>query len=53
MHDSTYKDGTQAKGVPKRAHNHALSSAISHMQLGVLLADDKFFRKALKENRVN
>ena len=48
MHDSTYKDGTQAKGVPKRAHNHALSSAISHMQLGILLADDKFFRKAFK-----
>ena len=48
MHGLTYKDGTQAKGVPKRAHNHALSSAISHMQLGVLLADDKFFRKAFK-----
>ena len=24
MYDMTYKDGTQARGVPKRAHNHAL-----------------------------
>ena len=48
MYDKTYKDGTQARGVPKRAHNHALSSAISHMQLGVLLDDDKLFRKAFK-----
>ena len=48
MYDMTYKDGTQAKGVPKRAHNHALSSAISHMQLGVLLNDNKLFKKAFK-----
>lgn len=46
MYDMKYKDGTQAIGVPKRAHNHALSSAISHMQLGILLSDDKLFRKA-------
>jgi len=48
MYDMTYKDGTQARGVPKRAHNHALSSAISHMQLGVLLNDNKLFKKAFK-----
>ena len=46
MYSMTYKDGTQAKGVPKRAHNHALSSAMSHMQLGILLNDSKLFRKA-------
>ena len=48
MYNMTYKEGTQAKGVPKRAHNHALSSAISHMQLGVLLNDKKLFRTAFK-----
>ena len=37
-----------ASGVPRRAHNHALSSAVSHMQLGVLLNDSKLFRKAFK-----
>ena len=46
MFSMTYKEGTQAKGVPKRAHNHALSSAMSHMQLGILLNDNKLFRKA-------
>ena len=40
-----YKQGTQAAGVPRSAHNHALSSAISHMQLGILLNDNKLFRK--------
>ena len=48
MYNMTYKEGTQAKGVPKRAHNHALSSAISHIQLGVLLNDNKLFRTAFK-----
>ena len=45
---SNYKTGSGAAGVPKRAHNHALSSAISHMQLGILLGDDKLFRTAFK-----
>ena len=36
--------GTQAAGVPRSAHNHALSSAISHMQLGILLNDNKLFK---------
>ena len=48
MYDSSYKDGTQARGTPKRAHNHALSSAISHMQLGIILNDDKLFKLAFK-----
>ena len=43
-----YKQGTQAIGVPRSAHNHALSSAISHMQLGILLNDNKLFKKAFK-----
>ena len=43
-----YKQGTQAVGVPRSAHNHALSSAISHMQLGILLNDNKLFKKAFK-----
>ncbi len=43
-----YKQGTQAIGVPRSAHNHALSSAISHMQLGILLNDNKFFKKAFR-----
>ena len=37
-----------ATGIPRRAHNHALSSAISHIQLGILLNDDKLFRTAFK-----
>ncbi len=37
-----------AAGTPRRAHNHALSSAIAHMELGVLLNDNKLFRKAFK-----
>ncbi|MDA9687715.1 alginate lyase family protein [Candidatus Pelagibacter sp.] len=45
MYSKTYNYGGAA-GTPKRAHNHALSSAISHMQLGVLLNDNKLFRKA-------
>ena len=48
MYDSSYKDGTQAKGTPRRAHNHALTSAISHMQLGVILNDNKLFKLAFK-----
>ena len=48
MYDQIYKKNTQAIGVPKRAHNHALSSAIAHMELGVLLNDEKLFRKAFK-----
>ena len=47
MYDQTYKKGG-AKGTPKRAHNHALSSAVAHMELGVLTADNKTFRKAFK-----
>ena len=43
-----YKKGTQAIGVPRSAHNHALSSAISHMQLGILLNDNKLFKKAFR-----
>ena len=43
-----YKQGTQAIGVPRSAHNHALSSAISHMQLGILLNDSKLFKKAFR-----
>jgi len=45
---SNYKVGSGATGTPKRAHNHALSSAISHMQLGILLNDNKLFRTAFK-----
>ena len=45
---SNYKTGSGANGIPKRAHNHALSSAMSHMQLGILLNDDKLFRTAFK-----
>ena len=45
---SNYKTGSGANGTPKRAHNHALSSAVSHMQLGILLNDSKFFRTAFK-----
>ena len=45
---SNYKSGSGAARTPKRAHNHALSSAISHMQLGILLGDDKLFRTAFK-----
>ena len=37
-----------ATGIPRRAHNHALSSAISHMQLGILLNDNKLFKTAFK-----
>ena len=43
-----YKQRTQAAGVPRSAHNHALSSAISHMQLGILLNDNKLFKKAFR-----
>ena len=45
---SNYKTGSGANGTPKRAHNHALSSAMSHMQLGILLNDNKLFRTAFK-----
>ncbi len=45
---SNYKVGSGATGTPKRAHNHALSSAMSHMQLGILLNEDKLFRTAFK-----
>ena len=45
---SNYKTGSGANGTPKRAHNHALSSAVSHMQLGILLNDSKLFRTAFK-----
>ena len=45
---SNYKQGSGAAGTPKRAHNHALSSAMSHMQLGILHNDNKLFRTAFK-----
>ncbi len=45
---SNYKSGSGASGVPKRAHNHALSSALSHMQLGILISDDNLFRTAFR-----
>ena len=45
---SNYKSGSGATGVPKRAHNHALSSAMSHMQLGILIDNDKLFRTAFR-----
>ena len=45
---SNYKSGSGANGTPKRAHNHALSSAMSHMQLGILLNEDKLFRTAFR-----
>ena len=48
MYGKKYKDNTGARGVPKSAHNHALTSAISHMQLGIILNDNKFFRKAFR-----
>ena len=47
MYGKTYDYGG-ASGTPKRAHNHALSSAVSHMQLGILLNDSKLFRTAFK-----
>ena len=45
LYTKTYDYGG-ARGTPKRAHNHALSSAVAHMELGVLLNDSKLFRKA-------
>ena len=47
MYGKTYNYGG-ATGTPKRAHNHALSSAVAHMSLGILLNDKKEFRKAFK-----
>ena len=47
MYSKTYDYGG-ASGTPKRAHNHALSSAIAHMELGILLNDNKLFRKVFK-----
>jgi len=47
MYGKTYDYGG-ASGTPKRAHNHALSSAVAHMELGILTANDKTFRKAFK-----
>ena len=48
MYGEKYGNNTGARGVPNSAHNHALSSAIAHMQLGVILNDNKLFRKAFK-----
>ena len=50
MYSKKYKNDakTQARGKPRSAHNHALSSAIAHMQLGIMLDDDKYFRKAFR-----
>ena len=47
MYGKTYDYGG-ASGTPKRAHNHALSSADAHMMLGILTGNDKTFRKAFK-----
>ena len=47
MYGKIYNYGAAA-GTPKRAHNHALSSAVAHMELGILLNDNKEFRKAFK-----
>ena len=48
MYGKKYNDKTGARGVPRSAHNHALTSAISHLQLGIILNDHKLFRKAFK-----
>ena len=47
LYDKTYDSGG-ASGTPKRAHNHALSSAVAHMQLGILIDSDKEFKKAFR-----
>ena len=47
LYGKTYDYGG-ASGTPKRAHNHALSSAVAHMQLGILIDNDKEFKKAFK-----
>ena len=47
LYGKTYDYGG-AMGTPKRAHNHALSSAVAHMALGVLLDDNVLFRKAFR-----
>ena len=47
LYGKTYDNGG-AMGTPKRAHNHALSSAVAHMALGVLLDDNILFRKAFR-----
>ena len=47
LYSQTYDYGG-ARGTPRRAHNHALSSAVAHMELGILLNDNKLFRKAFK-----
>jgi len=46
--DGKYKDKTGASGVPRSAHNHALSSAVAHMQLGIIMNDHNLFRKAFR-----
>ena len=47
LYGKTYDYGG-ARGPPKRAHNHALSSAVAHMQLGILIDNDKEFKKAFR-----
>ncbi len=47
LYGKTYDYGG-ASGTPKRAHNHALSSAVAHMQLGILINNDKEFKKAFR-----
>ena len=47
LYGKTYDYGG-ASGTPKRAHNHALSSAIAHMQLGILIDNEKEFKKAFR-----
>ena len=47
LYGKTYEYGG-AMGTPKSAHNHALSSAVAHMQLGILIDNDKEFKKAFR-----
>ena len=47
LYGKTYDYGG-ASGTPKRAHNRALSSAVAHMQLGILIDNDKEFKKAFR-----
>ena len=47
MYGKKYNVKTGARGVPRSAHNHALTSAI-YMQLGIILTIINFLEKHLK-----
>jgi len=47
MYNKRINEG-KASGILNSAHNHALTSAISHMELGIVLNDHKLFRTAFK-----